>query len=117
MKLKTSRERRIGEEIAVLEQERDDLRARKTVKCLKCERRTQLSKAILIRKHHYIRPYSCSGGDYWEFSNEYQVLCTKCGNITRAYIRSFDEDWQIDGGRRIGLGAGRHSRRPDHPIR
>ena len=89
IRLETKRERRIDEEIAVLEQERTDLLSRKTIKCPKCEKGTQLSKAILINKYHYVSPHGCTGGDYHTF-NEYQYLCMKCEKITRAYVGSWD---------------------------
>ena len=89
MKLETKREKRIGDEITALEQERNVLRSRKLVKCPKCEKGTQLSKAILIRKYHYIPPRGCTGGDYNTFG-EYQYLCLKCGKLNRAYVGSWD---------------------------
>jgi len=91
MKLKTSREKRILKDIDILNQEVDDLRRRKIIKCLHCKKGTQLSKAVVIRDHHYISPRGCSEGDYWMDSKEFRFVCFKCGELSRAYIGSMEQ--------------------------
>jgi hypothetical protein len=93
--LQSPKERELNEKINFLQTERELVRAQKTITCPSCKKRTQLRKATVIREHHYIRPYSCSGGDYWTFS-EYNFYCNKCDSFNRAYTGSFDKEWQDD---------------------
>lgn len=36
-----------------------------------------------IQEHHYISPYSCTGGDYWSVSDDAAFICPKCGYRNR----------------------------------
>lgn len=90
MNLQSPKERELTEQIDFLEAERENVRKQKTITCPSCKKRTQLRNAIVIDKYHYVRPYSCSGGDYWATSNEYIFYCTKCDSGYRAYTGSWD---------------------------
>lgn len=91
-----NREQQIDKEIEALEEERELVRSRKTLAC-ECGKRSQLSKWILISDYHYIRPYGCMGGDYWESSNEYHLICPKCDGVGRVYHASYeDEDSEMN---------------------
>jgi hypothetical protein len=41
---------------------------------------------IYIQTHWYVRPYSCSEGDYWN-AGEGNFLCPQCGHRNRLYER------------------------------
>ena len=86
-----NREQQIDKEIEALEEEREQLRARKLFQCF-CGKKSRLDKWILISDHHYIRPRGCSGGDYWAFSKEYHLVCPKCGGMGRVIHRSWAKD-------------------------
>lgn len=87
----SKREKEINLEIDSLYKEREEIKSRKTFKCTECGKRTQLKKLTVVKAHYYIRPYSCTGGDYWAFSNEYYVICPKCDVAVRAYTGTYDE--------------------------
>ena len=84
-----NREDQIKKEIADLQDEREKLRANKQLMCDGCGKRSQIKKWIVIRNYHYIRPYSCSGGDYWTDSEDYNLVCPKCGSTGRVYMPSW----------------------------
>lgn len=84
-----NREQGIEQQIKELE----EARQRKTLVCPHCERRLGIQKFTIIREHHYVQPYSCTGGDYWTFSNEYYLWCPKCETFSRAY----NESWTREG--------------------
>ena len=92
IQIKSKREKEIDVEIERLKQEQEDIKSRKSIQCIRkeCTKRTKISKIIAVSEHHYIRPYSCSGGDYWEFSNEYQWICPKCNHWIRVHKRRMD---------------------------
>lgn len=78
-----NREQQIETEIQNLVAEREAIRSRRTWKCPHCEKRTQLAKLTIIQDHYYVRPYSCSGGDYWTSSKEVFIPCPKCETVVR----------------------------------
>ena len=86
-----NREQQIEKEIDALKEELELVRSRKTLACA-CGKRSQLSKWILISDYHYIRPYGCTGGDYWDFSDEYHLICPKCDGLGRVYKASYEAD-------------------------
>lgn len=86
----TKREKEIIASIEALKLEREKIKSNKTLACPHCNKRTQLKKLTVVNAYHYIRPYSCTGGDYWTFSNEYYVVCSKCDSAVRTYKGSFD---------------------------
>jgi len=83
------REDQIELEIQALSEEREQIRSRKTIKC-ECGKRTPLKKLIAIREYYYVSPHGCTGGDYWDLSNEYTWYCSKCEKWHRVYKSSFD---------------------------
>ncbi len=89
-KFKSKREREIAIELKDLKNEQEQIRNNKTLCCPHCEKRTQIKKLTIVDAHHYIRPYSCTGGDYWTFSDEYYVICPKCDSAIRTYLGSWD---------------------------
>lgn len=88
-----NREQQIEQEIESLYVEKESIRSRRTLKCPKCEKRTALTKWTLIRDHHYVQPYSCTGGDYWTFQ-EYQIFCPKCEQFSRVYFSEWDKKYE-----------------------
>lgn len=66
--------------------ELDEARRKSMIECMHCERRTRVSKLTYIQTHWYVRPYSCTGGDYWK-QGEGQFVCPKCGETNRLYER------------------------------
>ena len=87
----SKKEKELKEQIAKLQSELTNVRGNKTILCECCQKRTKISKATVVRCHHYIQPHGCTGGDYWTFSHEYYFYCTKCGNFNRTYVGSFDK--------------------------
>ena len=66
-------EGQISEAIQSLEEAKGD----EYFSCKRCKQRTKVSNTTVIKKHYYVQPYSCSGGDYWSF-DYYIVVCSKC---------------------------------------
>ncbi len=87
---KTKREKDIAADIEMLTIESEKIKSNKTWLCPHCNKRTQIKKLTIVDAYHYIRPYSCTGGDYWTFSNEYYVVCTKCDSAVRSFTGSYD---------------------------
>ena len=88
-----NREKEINKEIEALHKEKQDIKSRRMITCLHCQKRTSLPKAIVIRTHWYTEPHGCTGGDYWNFG-EYRFVCMKCEHATRAYIGSWEKHWR-----------------------
>ncbi len=95
-KSKTKREKEIIEEIKLLNAEQEKIKGNKTLLCPHCKKRTQIKKLTVVDSHHYVRPYSCTGGDYWSFSNEYYVICPKCDSANRTYTGSYESNKPFD---------------------
>lgn len=49
--------------------------------CVKCNRKSRLGAWTFIQGRHYVRPFSCNGGDYWTYSKTEtcDITCPKCG--------------------------------------
>lgn len=92
----TPKEKLIKKQIQELEEKLTQCRDRRTIMCPSCEKRTPVNQATIVRRYHYVRPYSCTGGDYWTFSNEYLFYCSKCDSFHRAYVGSYDRKWDTD---------------------
>lgn len=70
--------------------EHERLMARTRVKC-SCGCSSMIKNLPYIKTHWYTRPYSCSGGDYW---NEGEGL-TECPNCkARLRITHFDKRFE-----------------------
>lgn len=87
------REREIRRRLAMLDGEVVDLNAqldeamrRKRIACSACGARAVVSSLTYTQTHWYVRPYSCTGGDYWK-EGEGQFDCPKCGHRNRLYNR------------------------------
>lgn len=80
-----ARLKELSAEQDTLHDQLDEIKARKTLKCQKCGKRTQVKKLTLIQTHWYVRPYGCTGGDYWN-EGEKQFDCPKCGFRNRDYF-------------------------------
>lgn len=68
--------------ITNLKKELNETIAQDYVVCRKCEMGSKLKETVYIQTHWYVRPYSCTGGDYWN-SGEGQFLCPKCNTRNR----------------------------------
>ena len=64
-----------------LKAELEDAKGDEYFCCEQCGKRTQVSKTTLIRKHQYVQPYGCTGGDYWTHLY-YMIMCSKCSETT-----------------------------------
>lgn len=51
-----------------------------------CGRTTQIRNLVYIQTHFYVRPHSCTEGDYWK-QGEGQFDCPHCGHRNRLYDR------------------------------
>lgn len=68
-----------------------------------CGRRHALKSCVLIRTHWYVRPFSCSGGDYW-LPGEWHIVCPHTGVRNRMlfdcqsipYDRRNDINWNAE---------------------
>lgn len=83
-------ERQIENHESTIDQLKEELHAAKGeqfYKCPHCTKRSKVNKLTLVRKNWYVEPYSCTGGDYWKFS-EYAIICGKCDTFARVYDKS-----------------------------
>jgi len=92
----TMNNKQIDAKIAQLEQQKGDinlliesLKSQILVKCCSpwhknqgCGTFHKISDLTYIQTHYYVKPYSCTGGDYWSES-EGQFTCPKCGYLNR----------------------------------
>lgn len=51
------------------------------VMCVKCRKKSRLGTWSFIQERWYVEPYSCAGGDYWNYSKTEtcDITCPKCG--------------------------------------
>lgn len=82
----------IDGQIAALRERREQILRSRSIKCPKCERRTLLKNATVIRTFSYVPPYGCTGGAYWAADGEYQYYCSKCDQFNRAYVFEWDKE-------------------------
>jgi hypothetical protein len=77
-----------------LEEEETEILKNKRFVCSSCSETVQLrdvERAYWLE--HYIEPYGCSSGDYYENSNEVLIGCTKCDELKRCYAnKPFSND-------------------------
>lgn len=78
--------------IADLHSQKERMLRSRTVKCPKCEKRTALKNATVIRSFSYVPPHGCTEGAYWAADGEYQYYCGKCDHFNRAYVLSWDKE-------------------------
>ena len=67
-----------------------------------CGRLSAIHTIEYIRTHWYVRPYSCTGGDYWN-EGEGQFICPKCGYRNRLICSGVGEKIVMDDPKRSGL--------------
>ena len=70
----------------------EPVKARRTLlRCSSCGKRAALQRWSFLRGHWYVRPYSCTGGDYWNVTTTEtcHVDCPNCG--TRIYLYNHPE--------------------------
>ena len=76
-------EEKHASEAEFLRVERDKIQKRKTWRCINCNKRTQITKLTIVREFWHTTATGCTGGDYWNPSDEYWIDCPKCGIINR----------------------------------
>lgn len=61
--------------------------------CGECKLEHRFKDLIVYQTQHYVRPYSCNGGDYW-LINEDELFwqCTDCNTINRMMFHSFRDE-------------------------
>lgn len=65
----------------------------------------------VIQNWYYIRPYSCTGGDYWTFEEEdKEFRCPHCYHINRVRYHSQKEILKLDNVWRSVIRVDSHSR-------
>lgn len=84
----TKREDALNEQIEHLKTEIETIKANRTIKCTKCEKRTKIKNVTVLQPHWYTPPSGCSGGDYWNTSAEVSWWCPKCGKWERVFGES-----------------------------
>jgi len=51
-----------------------------------CGKSSEIGKLTFIRLLHYVRPYGCTGGDYWQADEKDALfVCPHCGYTNRLY--------------------------------
>ena len=80
--------KRLRAELADVQKRIDAKKRSAVIACAWCGKRKAVAKLTLIQTHYYVRPYSCTGGDYW-LPDEKQYDCPSCGKRNRG----LDKDW------------------------
>ncbi len=75
----------IDERIQALYKKQESLKKQTRITCPTCHKRTQVTKATVIRDHYYIPPSGCTEGAYWTTSGEFYYYCNHCNATTRAW--------------------------------
>lgn len=53
-----------------------------------CGKSTEIGKLVFIRMLHYVRPYGCTEGDYWQADEKDGLfVCPHCNYTNRMYGR------------------------------
>ncbi|MBI2676650.1 MAG: hypothetical protein HYX21_01675 [Candidatus Yanofskybacteria bacterium] len=57
------------------------------VKYVKCHKKSRLGTWSFIQDRWYVEPYSCTGGDYWNYSKTEtcDIVCPKCNSENYIY--------------------------------
>ena len=72
-------EKEIQKQISKLEKQLVTVYRNTKIKCDHCKKFSKVKDIVFIENYFYIRPYSCTGGDYWTFNDkESDLLCPKC---------------------------------------
>lgn len=66
-------------------QKKDEILSHTKVQCGHCGSQHEIRDLEFIQTHYYVRPYSCSGGDYWNEDDEGISECLYCGGRMRFY--------------------------------
>lgn len=63
----------------------NSLKSQQIIKCPNCGADNELRELDAVVWEFYVRPYSCSGGDYWTEGDipDFNINCPKCGHLTR----------------------------------
>lgn len=77
----------IEDKLSLLYKQVDELKSRKKflighiveVRCEHCKELVPIAECVLLKHEHYVAPYSCSGGDYWQLNDNRSIRC-RCGN-------------------------------------
>lgn len=56
----------------------------KQYSCSRCSRRSRIKNVSIVKRMAYREPLSCTGGDYWYFT-EFLIVCPKCGVYDRGF--------------------------------
>lgn len=81
----TKKIKQLEQQIAALTTQLNEEKRKQFIVCGGCSKRIKLKDLKVLEVYHYVSPYSCSGGDYWKFSEEYISECPHCGSEGRAY--------------------------------
>lgn len=63
---------------------------RRKIRCTSCGKLHIVGKLTYIQTHHYVKPFGCTGGDYWTES-EGQYICPSCGHRNRSFCGTSSE--------------------------
>lgn len=84
----------LQQQITYLEKQRNQVKSKRTLLCGSCNKRSQISKWILIIPYFYNKSYSSYEDSTWDFQQEYHCVCPKCdtiGAVKKPYIRKETE--------------------------
>ena len=72
--------------LKTIEQEIATEQSKIVIACSSCGVQRPIGDVVYIQTHWYVRPYSCTGGDYWN-EGEGNFKCLSCGFLNRLYDR------------------------------
>lgn len=63
-----------------LRQKQLELLQKQTIKCVHCQKRSQVGSWIFIQDQWYVKPFSCTGGDFYTNTKTEccHLVCPKC---------------------------------------
>jgi hypothetical protein len=91
----TPYEQKIMQKIATLQEQLREIKQNRTVVCPNCSTQTPISESTVVKTHHYVQPYGCTGGDYYVHDG-YLLYCSHCEQFSQAYLLSSD---RVEGSR------------------
>ena len=83
MLVQTKQEKELQQQIDDIREHIEDIKRNRTITCKGCSKRTPIRNLVLIKPMWYVEPHGCTGGDYWNESDEFKWFCPKCNEWCR----------------------------------
>lgn len=84
-----NRIKQLEKQLEEAKKEEAEQNARKRFKC-GCGSYHSIKDCEVIQTHWYVRPYGCTGGDYWN-QGELKIICPKTGLRNRVLFETIEE--------------------------